>query len=94
MENTNTNFGNLFGTIQLLNEDHLEAILTTMNKEYATYYIIESVKAAYLRVAYTIGEVEIISKAIRTISSQKDGVENNMDVVENQSNNSPGFSPE
>lgn len=94
MENTNTNFGNLFGTIQLLNEDHLDAILTTMNKEYATYYIIESVKAAYLRGAFTIGEVEVISKAIRTISSQEKSVDHNMNVVENQSNDSPGFSPE
>jgi hypothetical protein len=68
MENTNTNFGNLFGTIDLLNEEHLEAILSTMNQEHAVYYLIESVKAAYKRGAYTIGETEVISKAIRSIS--------------------------
>jgi hypothetical protein len=68
MENTKTNFGNLFGTIELMNEDHLDAILSTMETETATYYLIESIKAAYLRGAFTIGEVEVISKAIRIIS--------------------------
>ena len=63
-------FGNLFGTIDLLSEDHLEVILTTMDKEHSLYYLIESVKAAHKRGAFTIGEVEIISKAIRTISKE------------------------
>jgi hypothetical protein len=63
-------FGNLFGTINLLSEDHLEVILTTMDKEHSLYYLIESVKAAHKRGAFSIGEVEVISKAIRTISSK------------------------
>jgi len=63
-------FGNLFGTIDLLSEDHLEVILTTMDKEHSLYYLIESVKAAHKRGAFSIGEVEVISKAIRTISSK------------------------
>ena len=63
-------FVNLFGTIDLLSEDHLEVILTTMDKEHSLYYLIESVKAAHKRGAFTIGEVEIISKAIRTMSRQ------------------------
>jgi hypothetical protein len=72
MENKESNelFGNLFGTIDLLSEDHLEVILTTMDKEHSLYYLIESVKAAHKRGAFTIGEVEIISKAIRTMSRQ------------------------
>ena len=61
-------FGNLFGTIDLLSEEHLEVILTTMDKEHSLYYLIESVKAAHKRGAFTIGEVEVISKAIRTLS--------------------------
>jgi len=64
-------FGNLFNTIELLNEEHLDAILTTMDKDHALQYIIEAVKVAHKRGAYTIGEVEVISKAIRTISSNK-----------------------
>lgn len=63
-------FGNLFGTIDLLSEDHLEVILTTMDKEHSLYYLIESVKAAHKRGAFTIGEVEVISKAIRIMSRQ------------------------
>jgi len=61
-------FGNLFGSINLLSEEHLEVILSTMDKEHSLYYIIESVKAAHKRGVFTIGEVEIISKAIRTLS--------------------------
>ena len=67
MENVEL-FVNLFGTINLLSEDHLEVILTTMDKEHSLYYLIESVKAAHKRGAFTIGEVEVISKAIRTLS--------------------------
>jgi len=70
MENENKLFGNLFGSINLLNEDHLDVILTTMDKEHSLYYLIESVKAAHKRGAFSIGEVEVISKAIRTISSK------------------------
>jgi hypothetical protein len=40
-----------------------------MDKEHAIYYLIESVKAAYKRGAFTIGETEVISKSIRVISS-------------------------
>ncbi|MFM8348298.1 MAG: hypothetical protein ACKOAR_09685 [Bacteroidota bacterium] len=75
MENTKTNFGNLFGTIELISEDHLDAILSTMDKETATYYLVEAIKAAYNRGSYTIGEVEVISKAIRSISTQEKSVQ-------------------
>lgn len=68
MENENKLFGNLFGTIDLLSEEHLDTILTTMDKNHSLYYLIESVKAAHKRGAFTIGEVEVISKAIRTLS--------------------------
>lgn len=72
MEEEKKMFGNLFGTINLLSEDHLEVMLTTMDSEHAIYYLIESVKAAHKRGAYTIGEVEVISKAIRTISHKSE----------------------
>ena len=60
-------YGNLFGTIDLLSEEHLELILSTMDNEHALYYIIESVKSAHRKSAFTIGETEVISKAIRTL---------------------------
>jgi len=70
MEEESKIYGSLFGTIDLLNEEHLDALLTTMDQEHSLFYIIEAVKSAHKRGAYTIGEVEVISKAIRTISSK------------------------
>lgn len=60
-------YGNLFGSIDLINEQHLEVILATMDEHTANYYLIESVKSAYRKGVYTIGEVEVISKAIRVL---------------------------
>lgn len=67
MEEKNKSFGNLFGSIEILSEEHLELILSTMNSDHALYYLIESVKSAYKKGAFTIGETEVISKAIRVI---------------------------
>jgi len=67
MEEENKNFGNLFNTIVLLNEDHLELILTTMDNEHSLYYLIEAVKSAHRKGAFSIGETEVISKSIRTL---------------------------
>ncbi len=67
MEEEKEIYGNLFGSINLLSEDHLELILTTMDKDHALYYIIESVKSAHSKGVFTIGESEVISKSIRTL---------------------------
>lgn len=67
MEEQNEKYGNLFGTIDLLSEDHLELILSTMDKEHALYYVIESIKSAHSKGVFSIGESEVISKAIRTL---------------------------
>jgi hypothetical protein len=67
MEQENTNYGNLFGTINLLNEEHVEAILSTMDEEHAIFYLIESVKCAHKKGCFTIGESEVLSKSIRTL---------------------------
>ena len=71
MENENKLYGNLFNSIDLISEDHLEIILETMDKSHALVYMIESVKAAYERNAFTIGETEVISKAIRVLSREE-----------------------
>jgi len=71
MENESQIYGNLFGDINLLSEEHLETILSSMNKEYSKYYLIQAVKAAYKRGAFTIGETEVISKAIRILSKEQ-----------------------
>jgi hypothetical protein len=67
MEQENEKYGNLFGTIDLLSEDHLELILNTMDKDHALYYIIESVKMAHSKGVFSIGESEVLSKSIRTL---------------------------
>jgi hypothetical protein len=67
-ENKEELYGNLFGTINLLNEDHLDLILSTMTKDHSIYYLVEAVKSAHKRGAFTSGESEIISKSIRVLS--------------------------
>jgi hypothetical protein len=68
MEQQNELFGNLFGSINILSEEHLEVILSTMDREHAIYYLVESVKAAHNRGSFSIGESEVISKSIRILS--------------------------
>jgi hypothetical protein len=63
-------FGNLFGTINLLSEDHLEMILSTMDKEHSIYYLVEAVKSAHKKGAFTIGESEVISKSLRVLTKK------------------------
>jgi hypothetical protein len=77
MEKENTNYGNLFGTIDLLSEEHLEIILSTMNNDHALYYLIEAIKCAYKRGSFTIGECEIISKTIRVLSKTEEPIKTN-----------------
>jgi hypothetical protein len=60
-------YGNLFNTIPLLSEDHLEIILTTMDEKTALYYLTQAVKFAYQNGIYSLGECEIISKSIRLV---------------------------
>jgi hypothetical protein len=67
MEENIEKFGNLFGTIDLLSEEHLELILSTMDTNTSIYYLIESVKSAHKKGVFTIGESEVISKAIRVL---------------------------
>jgi hypothetical protein len=69
MEEEKELFGNLFGVIDLLNEEHLDVLLSSMNKDHALFYLIEAVKSAHKRGTFTIGETEVISKAIRTLSN-------------------------
>jgi hypothetical protein len=38
-----------------------------MDKEHSIYYLVEAVKCAHQRGAFSIGETEIISKSIRML---------------------------
>ncbi len=70
-------FGKLFDTIPLLTEDHLDVLLQSMDKDNASYILIQAVKKAYHDGVYSLGESEVVSRAIRVISKQevKDGAE-------------------
>lgn len=63
-------FGKLFGTIELSSEEHLDLILQTMNKDNATFIVIQALTLAYKSGIYTMGETEVLSKCIRTLSKQ------------------------
>ena len=69
-ENAFEALGLVMDLIPILKEEDLEIILSTMDREHAIYYLIESVKAAHKRGAYTIGESEVISKSIRVLSKE------------------------
>jgi hypothetical protein len=64
-------FGKLFNTIPLYNESHLDTLLDTMTEDTSIYYLIQAIKFAYESGVYSMGECEVISKAIR-ISSKKE----------------------
>jgi hypothetical protein len=77
MEKENINYGNLFGTIDLISEQHLDIILLSMDKDHSIYYLVEAVKAAHKRGSFTIGESEVISKSIRVLSKIEDPTQTN-----------------
>ena len=60
-------YGNLFNSIPLINEDHLELLLSTMDEKTAIYYLTQAVRFAYEQNVYSLGECEIISKSIRLV---------------------------
>jgi len=71
-------YGKLFNTIPLLNEDHLEIILATMDEKTALYYLTQAVKFAYQNGIYSLGECEVISKSIRLVHrTSEEGTESN-----------------
>lgn len=63
-------FGKLFNTIPLYDENHLDTILTTMDKKTASYILIQAVKHAYHQSIFSLGESEVISKSIRVLSKE------------------------
>lgn len=61
-------FGQLFNTIPLLTENHLDTLLETLDRDYAIYLLVQAVKYAHTQGVYSLGESEIISKSIRILS--------------------------
>lgn len=68
-------FGKLFNTIPLLNEDHLDVLLQTMDRDNSIYVLIQAVKHAHESGVYSLGETEVISKCIRTLSKIEEPIQ-------------------
>jgi hypothetical protein len=64
--------GKLFKTIPLYNEGHIELILQTMDNDSAILILVQAVKQAYDSGVYSIGETEVISKAIRVLNKKEE----------------------
>jgi hypothetical protein len=64
-------YGVLFNSIPINDEDHLEVILNTMDKDTSIYMLHQAINHAFKMGCFTIGECEILSKAMR-ISSKKE----------------------
>jgi hypothetical protein len=41
-----------------------------MDKEHSIYYLVEAVKSAHKKGAFTIGESEVISKSLRVLTKK------------------------
>jgi hypothetical protein len=65
-------YAKLFNNFDFVSKEHLEIFLQTMDNNVATQTIVHAVKTAYERGAFTIGEVEVISKTIRVLSELQD----------------------
>ena len=75
MEQKQELYGKLFNTIPLYNEDHLDAILSTIDKEKSIYFLTQAVNFAFHSGVFSLGESEIISKSIRTLNKIEKPIE-------------------
>lgn len=68
-------YAKLFNNFDFISKEHLEMFIQTMDNNIATQTLIHAVKSAYERGAYTMGEVEIISKSIRVLADTQENEE-------------------
>lgn len=64
-------FGKLFNSIDIHSEEHLDLILSSIDKSSATFIVIQALKFAHQSGVYTMGESEVLSKCIRILSKQE-----------------------
>ena len=60
-------YAKVFDQFDFVSKEHLDMFLQTMDTNTATQTIIQIVRCAYDRGAFTIGETEVISKTIRVL---------------------------
>ena len=71
MEEEEEIYGKLFNVIPLMDDNHLDLLLSTMTKETAIYYLTHAVNLAYHNGVYSLGESEILSKSIRMLNKDE-----------------------
>jgi hypothetical protein len=76
MENENISepqspIGSIFGVIKYYKMGDLDTFIDTLNQEQALYCVIQAAQAAYERNAFNLVESEVLSKAIRKLSTPK-----------------------
>ena len=64
-------YGKLFNVIPLVDDNHVDLLLSTMTKETAIYYLTHAVNLAYHNGVYSLGESEILSKSIRLLNKEE-----------------------
>jgi hypothetical protein len=70
MENrTETPLGNLFERIEYFDLDKLDSFITNLNYEQSIFCIKVALELAYKSNIYTLEESEVVSKALRIIST-------------------------
>lgn len=65
-------YAKIFNNFDFVSKEHLEMFFQTMDSNVATQTLIHAIKCAYERGAFTIGEVEVISKTIRVLSEPQE----------------------
>lgn len=73
-------YGKLFNNIVLRDENHLDVLLDTMDKERSIYLLVEAVKYCHNMSAFTLGESEVLSKCIRVLNREYDEKEPDNDI--------------
>lgn len=68
-------YGKLFNVIPLMDENHIDVLLDTMDNDTAVYYLTHAVNLAFHNGVYSLGESEILSKAIRLLNKPNPPVE-------------------
>jgi len=61
--------GVLFDTMNYYKNEDLDRFISNLNQEQALYCILQACQSAFKRNAYNITETELLSKAIRVVSS-------------------------
>lgn len=68
----NNLYGKIFDEVPILSEEHLDVLLGSMSKKESCYYLVQACKSAFHRGAFSIGESEVLSKAIRVFSKNQE----------------------